>query len=293
MSKKKCNFAVRIRTMKNIRVIMYRIYARLRHLVTSWNTGGEGIHSPYLFYLVRFLFYDRNAYYSWAGIEERRRAMLHAPKPLEVTDYGTGRSGTRLLSDIARTALGTPREAQLLYRLALYLSKEARHNEPEHTPLLLELGTSLGLTTAYLAATDSRNRVVTFEGAQQVADIARLNWQKLGLKNIECIIGNLDDTLPRFVEQTLYNNARARADLIFMDANHTYQATLRYYDRLRPLCHSKTIVVVDDIHWSPQMNRAWNELRHRPEVTSSMDLYEMGLLFFDKDYLPKHYRLRL
>ena len=202
-------------------------------------------------------------------------------------------SSDLLLSDIARTALGTPREAQLLYRLVLYLTAEVRQNEPERTPLVLELGTSLGLTTAYLAATDSRNRVVTFEGAQQVADIARLNWQKLSLKNIECIIGNLDDTLPRYVEHTLYNNARARVDLVFMDANHTYEATLRYYEQLRPLFHRKTIVVVDDIHWSPEMNRAWDELRRREEVTTSMDLYEMGLLFFDKDYLPKHYRLRL
>ena len=279
--------------MKNLSVYLYRIFARVRHVLTAWNTGGEGIHSPYLFYLVRFLFYDRNTYYSWHAIEERRRAMLHAPKPLEVTDYGTGASGTRLVSDIARTSLGSPREAQLLYRLAGYLASEVRQSEAGRTPLILELGTSLGITTAYLASPDTRIRVVTFEGSEAVAGMARMNWQKLGLKNIEVVIGNIDHMLPEYMEHTLYNNARARADLIFLDANHTYEATLRYYELLRPLIHPKTIVVLDDIHWSPAMNRAWMELSRRSEVTSSMDLFDLGMLFFDPDYLPKHYRLRL
>lgn len=279
--------------MKNLSVYLYRIFARVRHVLTAWNTGGEGIHSPYLFYLVRFLFYDRNAYYSWDAIEERRRAMLHAPKPLQVTDYGTGTSGTRLVSDIARTSLGSPREAQLLYRLVNYLAREGWESDPRRTPLILELGTSLGLTTAYLASPDSRIRVVTFEGSEEIAGLARLNWKKLELKNIDVITGNIDQMLPEYVEHTLYNNARARADLIFMDANHTYDATLRYYEILRPLIHRKTIVVLDDIHWSPDMNRAWMELSRRSEVTSSMDLFDLGLLYFDPDYLPKHYRLRL
>lgn len=279
--------------MKHLRDIFFRIWAHIRHRLTAWNTGGEGIHSPYLFYLVRFLFYDRNAYYCFSSIEQRREAMLHAPKPVHILDYGTGSSGTRLLSDIARTALGSPREAQLLFRLALYLSQEIRRDEPSRTPLFLELGTSLGLTTAYLASPDSRSRVVTFEGAPELADIARLNWRKLSLSNIDCISGNLDSTLPSFVSDSLYNNARARADLIFLDANHTYEATLRYYDTLRPLIHRKTILVLDDIHWSRSMNRAWDHLRRLPEVTSSMDLFDLGILFFDPDYLPKHYTLRI
>ena len=279
--------------MNHLRDIFFRFGAHIRHRLTAWNTGGEGIHSPYLFYLVRVLFYDRNAYYCFSAIEQRREAMLHAPKPVHVLDYGTGSSGTRLLSDIARTSLGSPREAQLLFRLALYLSQEVRRDEPDRTPLFLELGTSLGLTTAYLASPDARSRVVTFEGAPELADIARLNWRKLALSNIDCITGNLDETLSSFVSDTLYNNARARADLVFLDANHTYEATLRYYESLRPLIHRKTILVLDDIHWSRSMNRAWDELRRRSEVTSSMDLFDLGLLFFDPDYLPKHYTLRL
>ena len=279
--------------MEHLRIIFYRIWAHIRHRLTAWNTGGEGIHSPYLFYLVRFLFYDRNAYYCFNPIEQRREAMLHAPKPIRVEDYGTGTSGTRLLCDIARRSLGTPKESQLLFRIALYLAEEVHREEGDRTPLFLELGTSLGLTTAYLAASDARSRVVTFEGASEIADIARMNWKKLSLQNIECIIGNIDETLPRFVKDTLYNNARARADLIFLDANHTYEATLRYYEQLHPLVHRKTIIVVDDIHWSPDMNRAWNEIRRRKEVTSSMDLLELGVLFFDPDYLPKHYTLRI
>ena len=72
---------------------MHRIASYIRHRLTSWNTGGEGVHSPYLFELVRMVIYDENRYYSWQDIENRRYAMLHAPKMLHVTDYGTGQSG--------------------------------------------------------------------------------------------------------------------------------------------------------------------------------------------------------
>ena len=57
--------------------------------------------------------------------------------------------------------------------------------------IIVELGTSLGVTTAYMAAMDKRNKVITYEGCPAVAEIAKENWEALGLKNIDCRVGEI------------------------------------------------------------------------------------------------------
>ena len=266
--------------------MVHRVWAYLRHHLTAWNTGGEGIHSPYLFYLVRFLFYDDNTYYIYKDIEYRRTCMLRAPKRLKIEDYGTGHHTERSVMEIAKTSLESPEIGQLLFRLVNYLSEEADR------PLqIVELGTSLGITTAYLAAPSKRNHVTTFEGAKEIAEMAKLNWEKLGLTNIDLVVGLLDSSLRvRFG----YDEHRQQlVDLVYIDANHTYEATMRYVKHFLPFVHEKSIIVLDDIHYSREMERAWQEIKTLPEVTTTMDLYHIGLLFFDPHYIHKHYKIRL
>lgn len=264
---------------------LYRVDAYLHHRFTSWNTGGEGIHSPYLFYLVRMLMYDSNAYYCFAPIEHRRQVMLHTEKPIEVVDFGTGAETKgavyqRSIAEIARTGLETPRVGQILFKWIAYLGHEAQR------PLeIIELGTSLGITTAYLASADSRNRVTTFEGCPSVAEIARQNWGKLGLRNIRLIEGNIDDTL--------YKYARECVDIAYIDANHTEDATWRYFEYLVPMAGEKSIFIVDDIHHSPYMQRVWRRICKHKSVTTTMDIWNAGIVFFDPHYLHKNYTLRL
>ena len=145
------------------------------------------------------IIYDENAYYAYAHIEQQRKRLLRSKETLQQHDYGTGARAsegqqpkviTRSVSDVARTHLELPKAGQLLFRLANYLT--AAQGKPL---TIVELGTSLGITTAYLAAPDSRNEVQTYEGAEEVADVAMEVWRTLKLTNIEPVIGNIDDTL--------------------------------------------------------------------------------------------------
>ena len=186
----------------------------------------------------------------------------------------------RQIGDIARNQLECARVQQVLFRLVMNMNAEL--NRPLE---IIELGTSLGVTTAYLASVDSRNRVMTFEGSSSIASIARNQWYLLGLKNIECIEGRIEDTL--------YNNARARIDLAYVDANHTYQATMGYVHFLLDRMSEMGMIVIDDIHYTREMYRAWEELKQDERVTSSMDLYYVGLLFVDPHYMKRHYIIRI
>lgn len=264
---------------------LHRIWAYLKHFFTSWNTTGEGIHSPYLFHIVRFILRDENTFYCFADIERRREMLLACEDELEVVDFGSkgspeGKPGQRRVSDIAARELERPQIGQVLFRLVHFMGQHAQR------PLeILELGTSLGVTTAYLASADSRNRVITLEGSGAVLQVAQGVWRALRLENIEWQEGNID--------ATLFIYAREKIDLAYVDANHTYEATMRYAAYLLPRMTEKGVLVLDDIHYSRDMERAWEALKADSRVTTSMDLYHIGLLFVDPHYLKRHYRIRI
>ena len=290
------------------RLLLYRAKAWLKFHLTAWNTGGEGVHSPYLFEWVRMVMSDKHGYYKWNEIEACRERMLLDNRVLRYVDYGKGslfvqpsvdseccersrkgRIDERKVSDIAKGSLAQKQYAQMLFRLVNWLGhdvcKESKEIAPRQGITVVELGTSLGITTAYLASVDTRNRVLTYEGCGAVADVARENWRKLGLDNIACYVGEID--VEKLSEQV------AQVDIAFIDANHTYASTLAYFNVLAEKVHKKSVIVVDDIHHSEEMERAWKEICADDRVTSTMDLFQMGLVFFDKYYWRRNYRMRL
>lgn len=264
---------------------IHRVCAYLRHALTAWNTTGEGIHSPYLFHIVRFVLRDRNSFYCFSDIERQRTQLLACKDELQVVDYGSkgSKEGTiiaRRVCDIAKGHLESAEVGQMLFRLVNFMGQH------EKRPLeIVELGTSLGITTAYLASAESKNRVVTFEGSDAVLKVAQGVWRALKLENIEWQEGNIDDTL--------YLYAREKADIAYVDANHTYEATKRYTEYLLPKISENGMLIVDDIHYSEEMERAWKELQTDERVTTSMDLYHVGIVFVNPCFLKRHYRIRL
>ncbi len=275
----------------DLRTALYRIGSYLKHRLTARHTGGHGVHSPYLFEWVRMVMSDENSYYAWEAIEKCRERMLADERIVEFVDYGSGGEGNRFaedrgavedrrVKDIAKGSLAKKKYAQLLARLVNWLG-DGRLAIGDGRLVIVELGTSLGITTAYMAMMDSRNKVVTYEGCPSVADIAKENWKALGIKNIDCRVGEITaDILDRDLE---------RVDVAFIDANHTCAGTCAYFKVLAEKVHAKSVVVVDDIHYNAEMEKAWKAICADERVTSTMDLYQMGLVFFDKAYWKRHY----
>jgi predicted O-methyltransferase YrrM len=279
------------------KVYLYRVWSWLRHQLTAWNTGGEGVHSPYLFEWVRMIMSDSHAYGVWDEIEAVRKQMLSNTEVLEVEDFGSGSqlseqtSGggsaasvmERRICDIAKSSLTKTRYAQMLFRLVNWLGHQLR--DAEKGLSVVELGTCLGITTAYLAGSDSRDKVLTFEGSDALAKKAKENWKALGMNNVQCYVGEI-------TADSLRANL-GLVDVVFMDANHRCAATLEYFDVIASKVHEKSVIVVDDIHHSPEMEQAWTAICKDSRVTSTIDLYQMGLVFFDSHYWRRDYRMRL
>lgn len=259
---------------------MFQLLAYLRFWLRSGNA--HGLHSPFVFRLYTTVIRHDGHFGAYDAVEAWRRELLRSTGRVTVCDFGagshTGAGQVRRVADIARVAAKPPRLAQLLFRLV-------NHFQPA---TILELGTSLGLTTAYLAAAHSRHQVITFEGCPATATVARQTFAALKLNNIELREGNLDETLA----PTLSALPRA-VDFAFFDGNHRYEPTLRYFELCLAKAHEHSVFVLDDIHWSAEMERAWETIKAHPQVMLTVDLFYVGLVFFRRNQPKQHFSLRL
>lgn len=253
----------------------------LLHQLSAENGKGHGIHSPFVYQLVRDVFNSKSLPPSAKSIESIRKQLLKNNNSLLVNDYGAGASKglqrKRSVRQIAAKSLKSPKYARLLYRLANYF-------QPAN---ILELGTSLGITTAYLATAVKEANTVTLEGADAVASIAKEHFNQLALNNVHVVTGPFDETLPDVLRKM------GKLDFVFIDGNHAYAPTLRYFNAMLPFVHSGTVMILDDIHWSAEMEKAWQAICKHSAVTLSIDLFFVGILFFREEQLYKqHFRIR-
>ena len=245
------------------------------------NGKGHGTHSPFVYDLIIHVLNDKKKYEPYQKIELLRKQLLTNNATIEVEDFGAGSAvipfKNRKIKDIANSSLKKKKYAQLLFRIAKYYQSKS----------IVELGTSFGISTCYLASANSNTKVITFEGSHNIAKIALNNFSKAGLKNVELIEGSFEKTLPSIIDIT------QNVDFLFIDGNHRKKATLEYFDIFLKKANTQSIFIFDDIHWSEEMEEAWKLIQQQPSVTLTIDLFFIGLVFFSKDFKAKqHFTIR-
>ncbi|WP_299700945.1 class I SAM-dependent methyltransferase [uncultured Pontibacter sp.] len=239
----------------------------------------HGVHSPFVFDLYQNVILHDGDYYAYPQIEDMRASLLFDDRTIEVTDFGAGpKAGLkkkRKISYIARTSAKPPKYAQLLFRLV-------SHFRPN---TVFDLGTSLGLTTSYLAKGNEQATVYTFEGCPAIAAEAHDTFEKLNLQNVKQVIGNLDETLAAQLKKV------DQLDFVFFDGNHRYEPTMRYFEACLSKHHELSVFVLDDLYWSAEMNKAWQEIKKHPQVMQTIDLFYVGLVFFRKTQPKENFTL--
>jgi len=221
---------------------------------------------------------DETPFYSYDTIEAIRAQMLLSNEKIDAHDFGAGseKSRSRSLSSIARRSVKPAKYGQLLFRLI-------NHFQPAR---ILEIGTSLGITTMYLAAPNKKSKVITLEGCPNTSAVAESNFKKVGASNIELIVGDFDATIPMALKELPH------LDFVYFDGNHRKEPTLRYFQQCLLHHHQNSVFVFDDIYWSREMAEAWEAIKKEPTVTMTIDLYSIGIVFFKKELQKQNYRLR-
>ncbi|HEX6332798.1 MAG TPA: class I SAM-dependent methyltransferase [Flavisolibacter sp.] len=239
------------------------------------NRKGHGVHSPFVFDFIRNVLNNGAGYAQPSDVEEIRYKMLRDETLIDVLDLGAGSrtdaSARRQVSQIARTALKPEKYASVLYRLVC-------HYQPQ---TIIEFGTSLGITTAYMATAQPAAQVITVEGSPSIARLAGKNFEALGLKNVRQVAGDFDQVLPGLLSEL------RTVDVAYIDGNHRYEPTMRYFHQLLDKRTDGSVLVFDDIHWSREMERAWNDIRQHPEVRYTVDIFALGFVFFRNEFRIK------
>jgi len=241
---------------------------------------GHGMHSPFVFDFIQQVLNNNTPYQPPHSIEILRRQLLHDRSIISVEDFGAGSrkpSKEKTIQQIAKTAVKSKKWGQLFYRLV-------KHYQPK---TILELGTSLGISTAYLAAANSAATIITIEGGRQIQQQAINNFQTLNMGFIKSLCGNFDQVLPE-VLASLHT-----VDLAYVDGNHRLQPTLNYFGQLLQKKNEASVFIFDDIHWSSEMEEAWRRIQEHPDVRYTIDLFFIGLVFFRPEFKRKqHFRIR-
>jgi predicted O-methyltransferase YrrM len=252
----------------------------LNYILLSHHRKGHGIHSPFVYDLVSRVFRNKIDPDVVLKVEQVRQKMISDNRIISVKDLGSRsvslKTNLRRVSGIARYSAVPVKYGRLLSNLAA----EFGH------PLIIELGTSLGISAMYLAASCPDAVVCTVEGCPATASIARQNFVEAGFKNIMLSEGPFDEVLPGLA------NIGIKPGLVFIDGNHRKEPVIKYFSQLAELSDSKTIILIDDINNSKEMAEAWEEIKLHPKVSISVDLFRMGIIFFREGINHNNYAIR-
>ena len=186
------------------------------------------------------------------------------------------KTNMRKVSDIARYSSIPRKYGILLYNMAREFGNK----------VIIEFGTSFGISTMYLAASDTGAMVHTIEGSDTVADIAESNFALAGFKNIILHRGKFEEVFPSIISKT------DSPGLIFIDGDHIREHTLNYYGMVSRSATQETVLIIDDINYSREMAEAWNEIKRSENVSVTIDLFRTGLVFFRKGIAKCDYVIR-
>jgi len=209
-------------------------------------------------------------------IEKRREEIIDLNKTFDFIDYGAGSPDAKLTKDQMYNGVRKKISTKEMCRIGLkgnwveFLYKMVKKYKPKN---ILELGTCCGFSSIYMSKANPSAVIYTIEGSKELADIAKENIEKLNCNNIKQIVGRFQDVLSGALEGI------GRVDFAFIDGHHDRDATIRYYETIKPYLSHKSIVIFDDISWSDGMKRAWEEIRRDPLIEKYEDLGKLGICF--------------
>jgi len=258
--------------------MFFKIKAYLTFLLKS--TNQHGVHSPFVYSLITNCFYKKTLKNVFKDFLAYKKSLITSSVMINVTDFGAGskvfKSNSRPVAKIAKYAGISDRRASLLIRLSAYF-------KPKH---ILEIGTSLGLSTAALKLGAPNAILKSLEGCPETAKIAKTQLEKFQFNLTDIDVGDFSKTLKSATDD-------ANFDLIYFDGNHQKEPTLTYFESCLKTVNNDSVFIFDDIHWSAEMESAWKLITEHPKVTVSIDTFQWGLVFFRKEQEKEHFIIRV
>ena len=252
----------------------------LLHKLNAKSSKGHGIHSPFVYRFAREVIHENETNDNVKAIEAFRDDLQKSKLLVGASTHGARASrGTKILTlgELARTSSVNSKHGAFLYRLAKWLDAKS----------VLELGTSIGISTLYLSKACPWAKIITLEGDKQRISHAKKTFETMECNNIELMEGDFEHSLLKLAGEGL------TFDLIFFDGNHKSEPTLRYFKLCNKMRHENSVFVFDDIRWSREMFKTWQIVSEHKSVSLSLDLFNFGILLFKPGMSKQHFTINL
>lgn len=244
------------------------------------STNKHGVHSPFVFNLITKCFNSKTDLAQKNKFIEVKKWLLKDKTILNVTDFGSGskvfKTNERKVCDISKIAGIRTKNALLLIRLVNYFKPKS----------ILEIGTSVGLSSCALSIGNSNAKIISLEGCKNTSNYATQLFKKFNLLNIEVITGEFDSTLPTTIKNKSF-------DFVYFDGNHTKKATLNYFTKCLTTINNESVFIFDDINLSKEMQQAWKIIKDHSKVTVTINTFYWGIVFFRKEQSKQHFTIRI
>ena len=260
--------------MKTLQII----FRYIKYLLKAKNK--HSAQAPFIYQLITEVIEKKTDDSSCRKIEKLRKQLCTQERTIKITDFGAGssinKSKIRKVKDVAKNSSKNEKFGKLLFRIIQFY-------KPNN---ILELGTSFGISTSYLAKANNKSQIFTFEGCPETAKIAEENFEKLNIKNTSITLGDFNLTLTKKLKEI------KTIDLAFIDGNHQEQPTIDYFEECLKYSSNNTIFIFDDIHWSDGMENAWNHIKTHSSTTLTIDLFFVGIVFVKSELSKENFTIR-
>lgn len=258
--------------------MFFKVISYLIFLLKS--TNKRGVRTPFIFDIIINCFNKKTDVNHYNQHLQYRKDLLLNREPIVVTDFGAGskvfKDNLRPINKIAKYAGLSKKRANLLINLVNYFKPKT----------ILEFGTSVGLATAAMHLGNSKAKIVTLEGCPNTISIAKNKFANFSFENIKTVTGEFDSSLNKL-------NLNATLDFVYFDGNHQKEATLKYFEFCLQYINNNSVFVFDDIHWTKNMEEAWEEIKKHPRVKVTIDTFQWGIVFFREEQVKEHFTIRV
>lgn len=250
------------------------IIAYFKHQLTANNR--HGTHSPFVYSLADEVIYDFSNKKVYEELEDQRKKLFNDDSDIEFTrleeDNLLKKKNKQKVKILAKSVLKKPGLAQLIFRLA-------QNSLPKQ---VIVFDANFGVSAAYLAKACPQAKVIAVENCSEIAAIANQMFEDLELNNVQLLIGNFTGALP----------INGRLDFVYIDGNQSKETILAYFNWCLTQLHDQSVFICNDIHQNEGMKAAWAELKKHPQVTVTIDLFWLGLVYFRKGQAKEHFKLK-
>lgn len=231
-------------------------------------TTRHGLHSPFVYNFADFVLYQ-NSNMNFEMIENQRLSMIQSKSKFEKIS----------LSEFAANNTLKAKYGRLLQRMTDFYPIQS----------ILEIGNNSGIESNYLLSNIVINQKhLEFYSTLEVNDY----FQKVRNETVSAFDQFYQANFVEIHKNDQLMNHQLVDLMVFHGQPNDAEQFWKFYDQYKFNLGTQSMLILTNIRITHEHYLIWNQMSHLNEVTASIELFNMGILFFRTEQLQQKFILR-